>query len=73
MDEIQDLLKKCNRIYNHYLKNGCFFGLRNTRSVERTLERYSKLKTLGPRQSKKYEDIKYTINKIYTRLEKEGF
>lgn len=73
MNEIQDLLNKSEKIKRYYYRDGYFFGLMNVSNVIRTLERFSKLKKLGPRQSKKYEDIKETINNIYTRLEKEGF
>ena len=73
MNEIQDFLNKSEKIENYYYKHDCFLGLTNIRNVIETLERYSKLKKLGTRQLKKYELIKDTITKIYTRLEKEGF
>lgn len=73
MNEIQDLLNKSEKIKRHYYRTGYFFGLMNITDVIETLERYLKLKKLGSRQSKKYELIKDTITKIYTRLEKEGF
>lgn len=73
MNEIQDLLNKSDKIKRYYYRNGCFFGLMDISNAIETLERYKKLKSLGPRQSKKYEIIKDIITKIYTRLEKEGF
>ena len=73
MDEIKELLNKSEKIEKYYRKHGCILSLMELSSAIETLERYKKFKSLGPRQSKKYELIKDIITNIYTRLEEEGF